>query len=297
MLLLNRLAFLTQYLFASVPDPLTLVRLGRIIRPNIGGDLTNHLFVDALDQNPGVFSNRDFDSIWNRERYRMREPNIQIQIFALHLGTKSNTVNFKSFLEPLAHTDHHVVNQAARKSVKRLYSSSLVIPSQNRLLSFNTELDLLWQNPLQLALWTFHLDRTRIGNVHLYFFRNFDRFFANARHIQPPYQIRASNSPPTRSLRASLPVIIPRDVERIATPIPPSTRGISSEPTYFRSPGLLMRLRPVNAGVRFTNFIVTLICAGLLCVSTSNSEIYPSCFRMRAISSFIREYGTDTSTR
>src|SRR3984893_17359503 len=184
MLLLNRLAFLTQYLFASVPDPLTLVRLGRIIRPNIGGDLTNHLFVDALDQNPGVFSNRDFDTIWNRERYRMREPNIQIQILALHLRAKSNTVNLKSFLEPLAHTDHHVVNQAARKPVERLYSSSLGIPIQNRLLPFDTELDLLWQNPLQLALWTFHLDRTCIGNVHLYFFRNFDRFFANTRHTQ-----------------------------------------------------------------------------------------------------------------
>src|SRR5205823_3334337 len=47
-------------------------------------------------------------------------------------------------------------------------------------------------------------------------------FFLPIRDIQqPPYQTRANNSPPTRSLRASRPVIIPREVERIATPIPP----------------------------------------------------------------------------
>src|SRR5260370_1554288 len=183
-LLLDRLAFLTENLFASVPDPLTLVGFWRIVRPNIGGDLTNHLFVYPLDQYSGVFQNRDFDPIRNRERYRMRETNIQIQFLALHLRTKSNTVNFESFLESLAHTDYHVVNHATRKPVKRLYSSTLGIPIQNRLLPFNTELHLLWQNPLQLALSTFHLDRTSIGNVPLYLFMNFDRSFSNTRHTQ-----------------------------------------------------------------------------------------------------------------
>ena len=42
----------------------------------------------------------------------------------------------------------------------------------------------------------------------------------------------ASNSPPTFSLRARCPDITPFGVERMAIPIPLSTRGISSTPTY-----------------------------------------------------------------
>ena len=45
------------------------------------------------------------------------------------------------------------------------------------------------------------------------------------------YQICATSSPPTPSLRASWPVITPREVDTIAVPMPPSTLGIDFEST------------------------------------------------------------------
>ena len=45
------------------------------------------------------------------------------------------------------------------------------------------------------------------------------------------YQICATSSPPTPSLRASWPVITPLEVDTIAVPMPPSTLGIDFEST------------------------------------------------------------------
>ena len=62
---------------------------------------------------------------------------------------------------------------------------------------------------------------------------------------------------------------MPRGVERIEMPMPPSTRGISPAPTYLRRPGLLTRFKPVMAEVRFTILLMTLICGNWPVVSTS----------------------------
>src|ERR1700719_1524859 len=48
-LLLDRLAFLAEDLFTSVPNPFSFVRFRRVIRPNIGGHLTHYLFVYSFD--------------------------------------------------------------------------------------------------------------------------------------------------------------------------------------------------------------------------------------------------------
>src|SRR5580693_8789728 len=51
------------------------------------------------------------------------------------------------------------------------------------------------------------------------------------------YQSWHRTSPPTRSLRAELPVMTPRAVVKILMPRPPSTLGTSWLPTYTRHPG------------------------------------------------------------
>ena len=58
------------------------------------------------------------------------------------------------------------------------------------------------------------------------------------------YQTKQSTSPPTPSFLASLSVITPLFVERIAVPSPPSTLGISSVPAYTLRPGLEILFRP-----------------------------------------------------
>src|ERR1700736_4710436 len=38
--------------------------------------------------------------------------------------------------------------------------------------------------PFQFTPWPFHLEGAGIGNGQLNFFRNFDRFFADTRHVE-----------------------------------------------------------------------------------------------------------------
>src|SRR5690606_23135718 len=75
-------------------------------------------------------------------------------------------------------------------------------------------------------------------HLHRHARRHGDRELADTRHMRGlPYQTRASNSPPVRCWRASRSVIRPLEVDRMATPRPLRTRGISAAPTYWRRPG------------------------------------------------------------
>ena len=68
--------------------------------------------------------------------------------------------------------------------------------------------------------------------LYLYFDAggDFDGLVTNSAHSTfPPYQMNARTSPPTFSLRASLSVMTPLEVERIATPRPFMTLGQSSQ--------------------------------------------------------------------
>src|SRR5438552_16377710 len=74
----------------------------------------------------------------------------------------------------------------------------------------------------------FHRDLAG-GDAHLDPLRQVDRDSCDARHGRP-YATMQSTSPPTPSARAFRSVITPRDVERIATPSPFITRGMSLRP-------------------------------------------------------------------
>src|SRR3954465_12555973 len=60
----------------------------------------------------------------------------------------------------------------------------------------------------------------------------------------PPHQTYARTSPPTPCRDAWRSVSSPEDVEMIATPRPPSTRGRLVDFAYTRRPGLDTRRRP-----------------------------------------------------
>src|SRR5205085_916263 len=65
----------------------------------------------------------------------------------------------------------------------------------------------------------------------------------------------ATTSPPTPALRASWPVMTPRDVETMEVPMPPSTFWMSPAPAYVRRPGRETRLRPEIAERRSRVYI------------------------------------------
>ena len=84
----------------------------------------------------------------------------------------------------------------------------------------------------------------------------------------------------------------PEEVETIATPRPPSTRGISVLRAYTRRPGRLMRRSPDTAGtLPPMYFILSTISRG---VGWSNELMNPSAFRIFATSSFVRLAGMVT---
>ena len=100
-----------------------------------------------------------------------------------------------------------------------------------RLMRFNT----VGHRNIELALGTFHQQLFAHRDLHALGQRNY--FFTNSRHKLPRYHNWQSTSPPTRSLRAELPVMTPRAVVKILMPRPPSTLGTSWLPTYTRHPG------------------------------------------------------------
>src|SRR5687767_6459153 len=84
----------------------------------------------------------------------------------------------------------------------------------------------------------------------------------------------------------------PDEVETIATPSPPSTRGISVLRAYTRRPGRLMRRSPETAGTLPPMYFI------LITISRaegwSNDVMKPSAFRIFATSSFVRLAGIVT---
>src|ERR1700730_19260809 len=62
--------------------------------------------------------------------------------------------------------------------------------------------------------------------------------------IAPSHHTSASTSPPTPCLAACRSVSRPEEVEMIATPRPPSTRGRLVDFAYTRNPGLETRRKP-----------------------------------------------------
>ena len=77
--LLDGFAFLALDVFAGVADTLALVRLGRIVGADVGGDLADQLAVDAFDLDLGVFRDGDLDALRDREMDVVREAEVQVE--------------------------------------------------------------------------------------------------------------------------------------------------------------------------------------------------------------------------
>src|SRR5262249_33753962 len=103
-------------------------------------------------------------------------------------------------------------------------------------------------------------------------------------HLSAPHPTKARTSPPTPRLTACLSVSRPPEVEMMAMPSPPSTRGRLSFFAYTRSPGLDTRLSPAIERSRDGPYLSAI--TRFLPTSASvmdHSAIYSSCWRISAM--------------
>src|SRR3954447_9392718 len=109
------------------------------------------------------------------------------------------------------------------------------------------------------------------------------------------HQTKARTSPPTPFLLACRSVSRPEDVERIATPSPPRTRGRLVDLAYTRRPGLLIRRMPAIERSRFgPNLRFTVRVLPTSASATAHDAMYPSCWRISAMCALSLLYGMDT---
>ena len=95
-------------LLARVPHTLALVGLGGADIPDLGGDLTDFLPIDALDDDFRLTRGLHGNAFRNREGHRVREAQSQVQGLALHLGAESNAYELELALVALGDTEDHV---------------------------------------------------------------------------------------------------------------------------------------------------------------------------------------------
>src|SRR3990167_8760279 len=100
---------------------------------------------------------------------------------------------------------------------------------------------------LKIKLSLLALDAELVSRgFNFYTLRNDDRQLSNSRHIN--YQTLHKSSPPTFSVLALRSVMSPFEVDKIAIPSPPSTRGTRFDVTYWRRPGFDTRTTDSIAG-------------------------------------------------
>src|SRR5690349_20056083 len=90
------LAFFAADTFARVAHALALVRLRRTIAADFGRDLTHELLVAAADRNRCRLLADDLDTGRDRIEHVVREPDLQLQVLALHGRTITDARDLKT---------------------------------------------------------------------------------------------------------------------------------------------------------------------------------------------------------
>ena len=159
----------------------------------------------------------------------MRITQVHYQLVALLGSTVTYAVDLQLLGKALVNALYHVVDQCAVQTVHALGLFFFVCTGNVHNIAVHLYSD--------AAVDGFGKSDalTGYGNgiaLYLHFDAggDFDGLVANSAHSTfPPYQMNARTSPPTFSLRASLSVMTPLEVERIATPRPFMTLGQSSQ--------------------------------------------------------------------
>ncbi len=152
----------------------------------------------------------------------MREADRELQVGALELGAVADTLDLEVLLEALRDPLDHVGDERSRQPVQRA-----VLATLGRARDGQRPVVLGDRHPRRYALLegperAGHLDVPVRRHVDGDAARDLDGLSSDARH---GYQTKASTSPPTPRSAAWRVVITPVEVDRMAVPSPPRTRG------------------------------------------------------------------------
>jgi len=117
-------------LFIRIADSFAFVRLRRIIRSNVRGDLTYFLPVYSFNQKLGVVLDGYLNSIRYLKYNRMRKTQTEIQFRPLHLSPKTDPLDLQRFLKSLVNPGHHIIDEASGKAVQSFHRSGFRGPVQ-----------------------------------------------------------------------------------------------------------------------------------------------------------------------
>ena len=154
--LLDGFALFAADLLVGIADSLALVRLGRIVGADIGGDLSDEMLINSLNRDLGVVSDGYLDFLRDREENRVGVADGKVELVSLYGSTEAYSLNFKVAPEALAHPSDHVVDQGAGETMKgpnrALFGSALHREDS----SVDGGGDALGKLPLKLALGSFN---------------------------------------------------------------------------------------------------------------------------------------------
>src|SRR6266508_4018724 len=249
----------------DVADALALVRLGLADLADVGRHLADELLVGAPDDDAG------------RDGHLEGDPLERLDV-------------------AFGYADHHVVDQRPGEPVQRAVLALVVGTRDRELVADARDGDVVRRVVLERALRALD-DHVAALDGHVDAGRDGDGLLADAGHGR--YQTWQRTSPPTLRSRASRSVMRPWLVDRMAMPMPPSTRGTLSAFVYTRRPGLDTRRNPEIVRLRSGVYFIAIRRRGRgyeESSSTLEPEMYPSCSRIFASATFSFDDGITTSS-
>src|SRR5688500_1691953 len=220
------LAGLAADVLARVLHALRLVGVGDAPAADVGGDLADDFLVDARDAELRRRLDREGDAGGRVDLDRVREAECEDELLALEHGTEARAADLEILVVARRHARDHVREQRARQAVQRTCLLRVVRARHGELLAVVAlELHERVERATKLALRPLHHD-VLPRDLHVDAAGDGDGHLSDPAHLLT-YQTYARTSPPRPFFSASRPVMRPDDVDTIAMPSPPSTRGIS----------------------------------------------------------------------
>lgn len=159
----------------------------------------------------------------------MRKAQVHDKVLALLGDTIANAVDLEFLLEGLVAAGDHVGNKGPGQPVQAAVDRIVARAGDDDFVFLDLDADLGVEGVGQSALRSLDGDLMAV-DLDLDARGDGDVLSSDSRHLsRPPYQTKASTSPPTFCFLASLSVITPFEVERMAMPSPFMTRGASSQ--------------------------------------------------------------------
>src|SRR5688572_18256474 len=220
------LACLAADVLARVLHALRLVRVGDAPAADVRGDLADHFLVHPGDAELRRRLDGERDAGRGLDLDRVREAQGEHELLALEHGAETRAADLQVLVIARRHARDHVREQRARQAVQRTRLLRVVRARDGEVLAVVAlELHERVERAAQLALRPLHHD-VLPRDLHVDAAGDGDGHLSDPAHLLT-YQTYARTSPPRPFFSASRPVMRPDEVDTIAIPSPPSTRGIS----------------------------------------------------------------------